>query len=62
MVKVNTFLPLKFNDCDLKMRHIKQFVSLSTPVRPLLFPCVLLWFLSETIILGNSVQRWLFTT
>ncbi|TWW59498.1 zinc finger protein 638-like [Takifugu flavidus] len=32
MVKVNTSSPLKFNDCDLKMRHINQFVSLSTPV------------------------------
>lgn len=32
MVKVNTFLPMKFKDCDLKMSHIKQFISLSTPV------------------------------
>ncbi|XP_041640582.1 zinc finger protein 638-like [Cheilinus undulatus] len=32
MVKVNSFMPLKIKDAELKIFHIKQNVSLSTPV------------------------------
>lgn len=32
IVKVNTFIPMKIGDCELKMSHLKQCVSLATPV------------------------------
>ncbi|KAM9363183.1 uncharacterized protein ABDE67_013971 isoform 2-T2 [Symphorus nematophorus] len=32
MVKVHTFMPLKFKDSELKIVHLKQCIGLSTPV------------------------------
>ncbi|KAA8594410.1 hypothetical protein FQN60_011545 [Etheostoma spectabile] len=32
MVKIYTFTPAKINNCELKMIHLKQRISLSTPV------------------------------
>lgn len=33
MVKVNAFMPMKIEDSELKMTHVKQCISRSTPVR-----------------------------
>lgn len=33
MVKVNSFMPMKMGDNELKMTQVKQSISLSTPVR-----------------------------
>ncbi|XP_073333079.1 uncharacterized protein [Pagrus major] len=32
IVKVNTFMPMKINDSELKMIHLKQCITLTTPV------------------------------
>ncbi|XP_068178106.1 zinc finger protein 638-like isoform X2 [Antennarius striatus] len=32
MVKINSFIPMKINDCELKMIHVKQSISFTTPV------------------------------
>nr|XP_046255786.1 zinc finger protein 638-like isoform X2 [Scatophagus argus] len=32
VVKVNTFMPMKIKDSELKMLHLKQYIGLSTPV------------------------------
>lgn len=32
MVKVHSFMPMKMNDSELKLVHVKQRVGLSTPV------------------------------
>ncbi|XP_070832763.1 zinc finger protein 638-like isoform X2 [Chaetodon trifascialis] len=32
IVKVNTFMPMKMNDSELKMTHLKQCIGLGTPV------------------------------
>lgn len=34
MVKVNSFMPMKMGDNELKMTQVKQSIGLSTPVRP----------------------------